>query len=173
MLKNIFITGNPGAGKTTLIHTLLKELNVSAGGFYTQEIRVSGKRTGFKIITLGGQEGLLASIEIRSPYRVSRYGVNLRDLEEIGVKSIVNALKHHRLIIIDEVAKMELFSRQFQQTLLQVLDSDKPFLGTIMQRDNSFTRNIKRRPDTQVITLTRTNFNAVKAQIQLLLSKLL
>ncbi|HIE30711.1 TPA: NTPase [Candidatus Poribacteria bacterium] len=145
MLKNIFITGNPGVGKTTLVHTLLKELDISAGGFYTQEIRVSGKRRGFKIITLDGREGILASVDIRSPHRVGRYGVNLQDLEEIGVQSIVKALESRRLIVIDEVGKMELFSELFQQTLLQALDSEKAVLGTIMQRDNSFTRDIKKR----------------------------
>jgi nucleoside-triphosphatase len=170
MLKNILITGNPGMGKTTLVHTLLKELNIPAGGFYTQEIRVSGKRTGFKILTLDGQEGVLASVDIQSPHRVGRYGVNIRDLEEIGVKSIANALEHHNLIVIDEVGKMELFSKQFQKTLLQALDSEKPLLGTIMQKDNSFTRNIKRRQDTEVITLTRENFKSVKEQVKILIS---
>jgi len=173
MLRNIFITGNPGVGKTTLVRALLEELDVTAGGFYTQEIRISGKRTGFKIITLDGQEGILSSVDIQSPYRVSRYGVNMKDLENIGAQSIFNALKHHSLIVIDEVGKMELFSKKFQQTLLRVLDSEKPLLGTIMQRDNSFTRNIKRRQDTEVITLTRANFDTVKEQVQILLSRFL
>ena len=171
MLKNIFITGNPGVGKTTLVHTLFRELNIPAGGFYTQEIRASGKRTGFKILTLDGQEGVLASVDIRSPHKVGRYNVNMRDLEEIGVKSIVNALENHSLIVIDEVGKMELFSKQFQKALLQALDSEKPVLGTIMQRDNSFTRNIKRRQDTEVITLTRANFKSVKEQVKSTLSR--
>jgi len=166
MNKNIFITGNPGVGKTTLIHNLIKELNIPAGGFYTQEIRVSGRRTGFKIISLDGREGILASVDTKSRFKVSRYGVNLSDLERIGVKSIADALERNELIIIDEVGKMELFSQKFKEILLAALDSPKPVIGTIMLRDNSFTRNIKNRRDTEVITLTRENFDEVKEQIK-------
>jgi nucleoside-triphosphatase THEP1 len=68
---------------------------------------------------------------------------------------------------------MELFSKQFQEILRQSLDSEKPLLGTIMQRDNSFTRNVKRREDTEVITLTRANFTSVKEEIKILLSRIL
>ena len=167
MITNIFITGAPGVGKTTLIHTLLEELNISAGGFYTQEMRNSkGTRTGFKICTLDGQEGVLADVKLSSRYRVGKYGVNLQDFERIGVTSIVKALAKSHLIVIDEVGEMELFSRQFQNILLRILDSPKPLLGTIMLRDNAFTRNIKKREDTVVVNLTRTNFETVKKRVK-------
>ncbi len=167
MITNIFITGAPGVGKTTLIHTLLKELSVPAGGFYTQEMRNSkGTRTGFKICTLNNQEGVLAAVNLSSRYRVGKYGVNLQDFERIGVTSIVKALAESHLIVIDEVGKMELFSRQFQNILLKVLDSPKTLLGTIMLRDNAFTRNIKKRDDTVVVNLTRNNFETVKERVK-------
>jgi len=172
MIKNIFITGNPGVGKTTLIHNLIKDLKIPAGGFYTQELRVSGRRTGFKIISLDGKEGILASVNTKSRFRVSRYGVNLPDLEAIGVKSIADALEKNELVIIDEVGKMELFSKKFQEVLLTALDSAKPVIGTIMLRDNSFTRNIKKRRDTEVIMLTRENFDEVKERIRENISQL-
>ena len=73
MVKNIFITGFPGRGKTTLIIEIIKDLKLNAAGFYTKEIREKGMRKGFKIITLDGKEGILAHLNVKSPYRVSKY----------------------------------------------------------------------------------------------------
>ena len=57
--KHLLITGRPGVGKTTLIKRLIPALP-PAGGFYTEEIRSCGERVGFKIVTLAGEEGILA-----------------------------------------------------------------------------------------------------------------
>ncbi len=82
-MKNIFITGLLGCGKTTLIMEILKELKLDAGGFYTSEIREGGIRKGFKMTTLDVREGTLAYVNIKSPYKISKYKVNLKDIEEI------------------------------------------------------------------------------------------
>ncbi|MBC7074028.1 AAA family ATPase, partial [Candidatus Parcubacteria bacterium] len=86
MVKNFLITGPPGSGKTTLLKELIKELKIRARGFYTEEIRENTRRVGFKIITLENKEGILAHYKFKSSILVSKYRVNLRDLEEIGVK---------------------------------------------------------------------------------------
>jgi nucleoside-triphosphatase len=109
MVKNIFITGLPGCGKTTLIKEILKELKIPAKGFFTEEIRKEGERIGFKIVTLSKKEGILAEKGFKSLYRVSKYGVILKDLEEIGVREIEEGLKGDFLIVVDEIGKMELF----------------------------------------------------------------
>ena len=169
MIKNIFITGKPGCGKTTLIMEILKELNLPAGGFYTQEIREKDVRKGFKIITLDGKKGILAHIGIKSPYKVSKYRVNIKDLEEIGVKSILNSLKENKITIIDEVAKMELFSEKFKKAVILALDSKNKILGTIKMTFDPFTDKIRKRKDTKIFHLTRGNRGEIKKQIKKLL----
>lgn len=47
MKKNIFITGAPSSGKTTVIKKIIKMLNSPVKGFYTEEERRGEKRTGF------------------------------------------------------------------------------------------------------------------------------
>src|SRR5947208_7543236 len=37
--QKILLTGRPGSGKTTLIKRVVDKLSLSAGGFYTEEIR--------------------------------------------------------------------------------------------------------------------------------------
>jgi len=169
MIKNIFISGFPGCGKTTLIKEIIKELDLKAGGFYTSEIREKGQRLGFKIITLDGGEGILAHVNVKSPYRVSKYKVNLKALEEIGVAALLEALKENKVVIIDEIGKAEMFSRKFKQTVLAVLNSKNQVLGTIKLTYDPFTDKIKKRQDTKIFYLTRENREDIKKQIKELL----
>jgi nucleoside-triphosphatase len=166
MIKNIFITGLPGCGKTTLIKEILKELKILAKGFFTEEIRKEGERIGFKIVTLSGKEGILAEKGFKSPYRVSKYGVILKDLEEIGVREIEEGLKGDFLIVVDELGKMELFSNKFREVILRALDSQKnKILGTITLKSNPFCDKIKQRKNTKILYLTRENRERIKKEI--------
>jgi nucleoside-triphosphatase len=168
MIKNIFITGKPGCGKTTLIKEILKELKLKAGGFFTQEIREKGVRKGFEIISLNGKKGILAHQNIKSPYKVSKYRVNIRDLEEIGVKSILEGLKENKLIVIDEIGKMELYSEKFKRAVENALNSKNKVLGTIKMTRDSFTDKIRKREDTKIFYLKRENKKRIKNEIKIL-----
>ncbi len=68
-------------------------------------------------------------------------------MEEIGVRELERALAEDDLIIVDEIVKMELFSEQFQNTVKTILDSAKPFLGTIVKSRSPLADIIKKRPD--------------------------
>ena len=128
---NILVTGQPGIGKTTLIRRVLDELHADAGGFYTSEILKGGRRVGFSIVGLHGDSGVLAHVDHASRIRVSRYGVNRDDLERVGVPAIDEAVAHSRLIVMDEIGRMELCSSSFQEAVVRALDSDTPVLGTL------------------------------------------
>jgi len=158
-MKNILICGPPGVGKTTLIKKILEKLNLKAGGFYTEEIRERSNRVGFKIISLDNQEGILAHINIKDSRRVGRYGVNINDLDSIGVKSLEQALKNDDLIIIDEIGKMEVFSEGFKEKVLDCLNSKKIVLATISMVGDKFISNIKRRDDIILFKVNKENRN--------------
>ncbi|MCL6473397.1 MAG: NTPase [Firmicutes bacterium] len=155
--KNIFITGKPGTGKTTLIKKIIAELNLNAGGFFTQEVREAGERIGFDILTLDGRRGTLARKGMKSRFRVGKYGVSLNDLDEIAVDSIRKALQENKIVIIDEIGKMELFSEKFKDAVVQALESENIVLGTIKLADDPFTDKIRRRDDTVIFELTAEN----------------
>ena len=89
MKRNLLLTGNPGVGKSTIIKKLVSELKGrELKGFYTEEIREGGVRKGFNIITLDGKKGMLAHCQLKSPYRVGKYGVNISDLETIAIPAV-------------------------------------------------------------------------------------
>jgi len=166
IIKNILITGSPGVGKTTLIRNIVSKLDVSAGGFYTAEVRdENGKRWGFKIISLDGREEVLASVDTISIRRVSKYGVNVEAVDRIGVTALREALSRDEIIVIDEVGRMELVSKQFREVTLKALNSPKIVLGTVAMKDTNFAKRVKDRKDTKVIRLTRANFAEIETHI--------
>ena len=151
---NILITGKPGVGKTTLIHTVVKKYS-NVSGFFTREIREGRQRVGFAIETMDGKKGVLAHITIESPFRVSKYGVNLKDIDGICVPSMdLDA----DIIVIDEIGKMELFSEKFKHKVAKALDTQK-VIATILERPHPFTDTIKKREDVRLFTVTERNRN--------------
>ena len=157
MRQIYLLTGRPGSGKTSLIKQVVAELQLRAGGFYTEEIRSQGTRLGFKLITLDGQETVLAHVDIKSRYRVSRYGVDVESLDRVGVPTLYQAAAQDNLRVIDEIGKMELFSLKFRQAVLDVIESGKRMLGTVMLNSNPWADAIKRKPQVKVVELTREN----------------
>jgi len=103
------ISGKGGVGKTTVVKKVANQLLDRAGGFYTEEIREKGIRKGFLMRTLWGESSILAHVNIKGPFRVGRYGVNVDAFERIVVSCLETALKGDKIIIIDEIGKMELF----------------------------------------------------------------
>ncbi|MFQ6615205.1 MAG: NTPase [Fidelibacterota bacterium] len=151
------MTGRPGVGKTTLVEQVVKRLNVPVGGFYTREIRERGRRVGFSLSTWEGQTGTLSHVEVESPFRVGKYGVNIQVVNDIGVPAIDEAVASGNLIVIDELGRMELFSKKFQQVVLEALDSEVPLLGSIQERPHPFLDAIRNRPDVELIHITLEN----------------
>lgn len=157
MTKNLLLTGRPGVGKTTLIRESIDRLGVRCGGFYTQEIRTRGKRVGFSITSLTGVKGVLAHVDINAPERVGRYGVNLDDIERVGVCALEEALENCDLIIVDEIGRMELYALSFRDVVIRCLDSRTPVLGTIQERREPFLDRIRERDDVSLLCVTEAN----------------
>ena len=166
--KNILITGRPRVGKTTLIRKAASLLGDSAGGFYTEEIPGEGVRgrRGFRIVTLDGDEGTLADVNIKRGPHVGKYGVNLADLDRLGVAAMEDATHTREWVVVDEIGKMEEFSERFKRAVIDALDSEKRILATIRRNDSAFTASIKSRPDVELIVLTVPNREEIYSEVE-------
>jgi nucleoside-triphosphatase len=154
---SILVTGPPGVGKTTFIINLASELKHSTmAGFYTSEIRESGLRKGFELISLDGRKSILSHVNIKSDYRVGRYGVDVKEFEAF-LESIDLAHSDTDVLLIDEIGKMECHSKMFRELITSLLDSEKPLVATISLRGEGLISQIKERPDVQVIEITAAN----------------
>ena len=158
--KNLLITGPPRCGKSTLIERVVSRIDAPLTGFFTSEIREKSRRTGFKIVTLDGREGVLAHEKIKSKARVGKYGVNLGDLERIAVPSVIPSMPD-QIVVIDEIGRMECLSSLFRQTLLQTLDSPNRVIGSIALKGGPFIRGIKGRRDVTLIDMIEEDRDAL------------
>jgi nucleoside-triphosphatase len=165
-LKNIFLKGRPGSGKTTLIMKVISILeNKTAGGFYTQEIREGGKRLGFVAKTLDGRKQTLSHVDIKSKLKVGKYGVDINTIDKLIVGSIEDAIQNKDIIIIDEIGKMEMFSERFKSAVKKALDSKKKVLATIPTYSNAFLDSIKARSDVEIFNLNVDNRDSLVEDI--------
>jgi len=155
--SKVLLTGRPGCGKTTLIKRVVNKLAVQAGGFYTEEIRERRERVGFKIVTLDGEEAVLAHVNFKTAERVGKYGLDLSRLESVGVEALRRALRARKLVVIDEIGPMELQSPIFRDVVNEAFNSDAPILATITARSFPFTDAIKKRRDVTVIKVQHDN----------------
>lgn len=166
----IVIQGKPRTGKTTLITETINHLNINWVGFYTQEIREGKERTGFKIVDMDGEEKIFAHIDIKSTYRVGKYGVNIEVLEEVVDK--IKKIQNPKIYIIDEIGKMELYSQKFKDFITEIFNSPTPVLATMKAYPDKFCKELLKYPSCLIFNLYRENYTLVKEEILNLLSKL-
>lgn len=165
MNKHVLLTGRPGIGKTTAIKKAIKHIgSQKVGGFWSSEIRKKGRRQGFAIHTIDNENGILAHVDRNEGPRVSKYRVNISDINEVAVPAMQRARKRGKIIIIDEIAKMELYSEAFKQEVMRCLDQGR-VLGTIQQKRSSFLNSIRNRPDVREVEITTANRDELPLQI--------
>ncbi|XP_069681911.1 cancer-related nucleoside-triphosphatase homolog isoform X2 [Periplaneta americana] len=165
MKRHILLTGPPGIGKTTVVKkvcNLLNARNVSVKGFFTEEIRNSGKRIGFDIVTLDGQRGVLARLSQTesSRYRVGQYAVSVQSFETYALPVFLIQPNSGGILVLDEIGRMELLSEKFTQEVQKAFSNPViTILATIpipKGRPIPLIDSLRKRPDTVLLELGNT-----------------
>jgi nucleoside-triphosphatase len=185
----VVLTGMPGCGKSTMVKRIVDELRASSitnlKGFYTEERRnAANERIGFDIKTFDGAEGVLARVasEIKSTSRpasmdckVGKYVVYVSEFERLCMK-FFDSIDGGSLLIIDEIGKMELFSKDFENAIKNLLISKRnlKILTTVpLKSPHKLIDQIKTHRNTTLFYLTKSNrhemypeiFNKVKGMM--------
>ena len=167
--KNIFITGYPGSGKTTLFNEIINDIkelkpDIVIYGFTTKEIRDKGERVGFSIQNFKNENGILAHVDFKSGPHVGKYGINLKDLENIGIKTLIESLSNDEieLIAIDEIGRMEMYHPDFLKIVNQIINSSKPLLATISYKNIELLKSLKEKKGNYIINLSITPKDGIK-----------
>ena len=174
MGTKVLITGEPGSGKTTAIKKIVEKLGNRAIGFWTEEVRdpKTKKRTGFRIITTDGKKKIFASKIFTSKKLVGSYGVNVNYFEEIAIPTLLKAIEEakkdrKKVIVIDEIGKMELFSKKFRDLVREIFYDDRlNVVATIPIRDvHKVVSEIRRLPGVIHIHLDKSNRDFIPNEV--------
>ncbi|MGA2090857.1 MAG: nucleoside-triphosphatase [Endomicrobiales bacterium] len=166
MNKNVVLTGKPGCGKTTLIREVCHCFPDKIGGFFTDEVRIGSQRDSFVLKTFDGQQGVFAKKGMASPVKLNKYGIDLNVLESLGISALRRAIRDEKIIVIDEIGSMEMFSKPFRSVVADCLNSPCKVLASIRYNSQPFTSEIKAMTDTTLLYLSRSNAAEIKKAIE-------
>ncbi|KAH8322242.1 hypothetical protein KR059_009344, partial [Drosophila kikkawai] len=174
-----------GVGKTTLVRRICSKLGGkghSLQGFYTEEVREAGngQRIGFDVVTLSGERGILArSIHVgetdkRRP-KVGKYSVYVQDFEDLALPQleIKDDGEKPGLLVIDEVGKMEMFSKRFETTIDNLLEKKPiPLVITIPEKSSlRLVEQLRKSPKSMLFQVTKSNRDSLAEKITDLITK--
>ncbi len=153
----LLLTGSPGVGKTTVIRRAVGHLQRRRlGGFYTEEIRERGARTGFRLCTFEGTAIVMAHVEHAKGFRVGRYGVDVPAIDRVAA-TVLGRVGEVDLYLVDEIGKMECLSPAFVAGMQALLSSRVPVVATVAQKGTGFIAEVKRRTDVELWQVTPRN----------------
>jgi len=167
--SKLLLTGPPKIGKSTVIARLvqlLHERGIAAGGFVTHEQREHERRVGFVVQDLAGQEvAVIAHQDYDTGIQVGRFGVDVPAFERVGLPALHRAIEQGGILVIDEIARMELASPAFVKVVEQVIDGPLAVVASVHLRADPFTDALKRRPGVALLTVTEANRDALPLQL--------
>ena len=172
----MIITGPPRCGKSTLISKLIdyyRKKNYTIYGFLTPEVRIRGTRIGFDIedIYSGGKAILARTGNYQTQYKVGKYKVFIKEFELMLSNLKINLEEEKALVFIDEIGKMELYSKKFQTLLKNLFTSKLSIISTIGLKLTHYIKDyIINLPDVRLFHLSRQNFNKKYEEIINLMS---
>ena len=77
--------------------------------------------------------------------RVSRYVVDVKAIERVGVAAMRRAMRAGQIVVVDEIDKMELFCGPFKDAVLQAVGGPYIVVATVMAKPNGPLQRRKRR----------------------------
>lgn len=178
---NIFVMdGLPGCGKSTCAKSLyvdLKAKNIKIGAIITSEVlNDKGKRSGFKAFINDDVSGIeVARCHYgnfdKNVYKYfGSYLVNYKNIDNILVPNIWKLMSENDVIIIDEVAGMQLISQNFINTIRNILTGDKIILFTAPKSSHGkdLVNDVKGRAIeyNQLYTIDQNNRNSIISNIK-------
>jgi nucleoside-triphosphatase len=160
----LLITGMPGVGKTTVIRRVAERLQgARVGGFYTEEQREAGQRTGFRLVDFEGRVLTFAHVGFSGP-RVSKYGVDVAALDA-RAEALLAPHADVAVYLVDEIGKMECLSPRFVAAMRHLLVSGSRVVATVAKKGEGLIDDAKRWPGATLWEVSHDNRDRLPDEI--------
>ena len=154
---HLFLTGEKGVGKSTLIDYLLADRTPC--GFRTRRVEGVLSRPSVHLLTVPDTtptaDNLLFYCGAYSPER----------FDTLGVAALEN--RSGDVLLMDELGPAESGAEKFTAAVLAALDGELPILGVLQQADTPFLRAVARHPRVRLVTVTPQNRDVLRAVLRL------
>jgi len=159
-VKNIFLTGKKGVGKSTLLRKVLNKLDLSIGGFTTERVFEGFYRNYIAKAYDTGEEYKIIEVDSRDDSKVW-----FPEVFEEKLIPLLDRSFDKDIIVLDELGCSENHIHKFTSKVFELLDSPKIVFGVLQEGDCDFINNIKKRPDVVILTVTEENRDCLLDEI--------
>ncbi|MFW6025428.1 MAG: nucleoside-triphosphatase [Candidatus Woesearchaeota archaeon] len=162
MGNNLFLTGDIGAGKSTIIKNLVKDINGDIGGFV---VVMSGEKynwNSFFILPASYCEDKnLNRFNSSEDSIIAKKGdnfimINKEVFDDYGLDLLSN-YREKDIIIMDELGRFELKAKKFQNKVFEILKSNILVLGVIKKEKNIFLNKVREILNNKELLVTKEN----------------
>ena len=157
---HIFLTGEIQIGKSTALRRFLQDANISADGFLTEfDSRGETRNLYLKRFDTENED-----TERRIIAKVFRNSVEVffDVFDSFGTGCLAAAGKR-RLILMDELGKLEESCTLFTEAVFSRLNGDIPVAGVVKMRKSPFLDAVRAHPKVDVIMVTKENRDSIPA----------
>jgi len=167
---NLLVTGAPGVGKSTALKraaSRLRDRGHEVGGLVSPEVRDAEDRVGFRLVDLAtGEDAVMAHVDHAEGPSVGTYRVDVDAVDRVAGPALRRAREEVDVILVDEIAPMEVASEVFVHGVRACLDVAQPLVGTVHQRSSrGFVGEVKDREDVAILEVTEQTREAIPTEL--------
>jgi nucleoside-triphosphatase len=157
---HLFLYGQSGVGKSTLIRKALTYCGIKPVGFMTYK----------ESDRIYMDQALAPNPATDEHHQVGDCGIqgNFSSrpaiFDSLGTELLQN-IPHHSTVLMDELGFMELKAPHFCQKVRKILDQPCQVIGVIKEKSNPFLDDIRQHPLVRTVELRRDNYEAVLALV--------
>lgn len=153
MAKHLFLTGEKGVGKSTLLQRALVGCQGRVGGFRT--LRTDAfLQGGWSVHLFGSEEDPVPSADNLLFICGGPQDDTSARFDRLGCRALQRSAGCS-LLVLDELGPHEARATAFRRAVLALLDGDTPVLGVLQAPAAAFWPEVLRHPEVELLEVTR------------------